>query len=417
MVRASLFRKNKAKERNRIMAKAKDKEKKISCTHPVKERLGCVGGQAVMEGVMMKHGNRYSLAVRKEDGTIEVSNHAHVSVRKKHKILNLPIIRGVVNMVEMFILSFGTLTMSAEAMGIEDSEPENKFEEWLLAKCGKWLFGVIMAIASVFGVVLSFLLFMWLPSLAAKGLQALFGVTFPTIAISLIEGVLKMGIFIAYLALVSLMKDIRRTFEYHGAEHKSIFCFEDGVELTPENVKKYTRFHPRCGTSFIFVVLIISILVGALPFIPTKIVWLRTLCKIALLPIVVGLGYEFIAFAGKHDNWFTRICSAPGLWVQRLTTKEPDLDQIAVAIAALKSAMPETFPNFPENGEAKIVTTHKTVKPEEVSAEQTEGASEDNADADAQADAQGTEAPISETDGGEGTPAQESAEQVPEETA
>lgn len=342
--------------------KDKDKDKKICCTHPVRERLGVVGGQAVMEGVMMRHGDRYSLAIRKEDGTLEVSNHSYTSVRKKHKLLNLPIIRGIVNMVEMLILSFGTLTMSAEAMGIEEGEPESKFEEWLLKTCGKWLFDIIMAIGVVLGLGLALLLFVALPSLAVKGLELLLRTDLPLVLVSLIESLLKMGIFVLYIYLVSFMKEIRRTFEYHGAEHKSIFCFEDGEELTPENVKKYTRFHPRCGTSFIFVVLIVSFFVGL--FIRTDIVWLRVLSRLALLPVVIGLGYEFILVAGKHDNAFTRALSAPGLWVQRLTTKEPDLEQIAVAIAALKSAMPKEFPNFPENGEAKIVTSHRIEKPD-----------------------------------------------------
>jgi len=341
------------------------KDKKIRCCHPVKERLGVVGGQAVMEGIMMKHGDRYSLGVRKEDGTLEVSNHSYTSIRKKYKILNLPLIRGVVNMVETFRLSFKTLSLSAEAMGIEEGEPESKFEEWLLKTCGKALFGIIMTVSMVLAIALAFLLFLYLPSLIAKGLQLLFSTTFPPFLVSLIEGLLKMIIFIVYLAAISLMKEIRRTFEYHGAEHKTIFCFEDGVELTPENVKRYTRFHPRCGTSFIFLVLIISILIGSLPFIPTDILWLRTLCKLALLPIVVGLGYECIYLAGKHDNLFTRILSAPGLWVQRLTTKEPDEEQIAVAIAALKSAMPDVFPDFPAGTDVKIVTSHKPAPKEE----------------------------------------------------
>ncbi len=333
------------------------KEKLQSPGHPIPERLGVVGGQAVTEGVMMKHGDDYSLAVRKEDGTLEVSNHVHTSIRKKNKLLNLPILRGIVNMVEMFSLSFKTLSMSAEALGIDDTEPESKFEEWLMKKCGKYLFSIVMTVAMVLGVGLVFLLFLYLPALAVKGLQWLVGVKFPTIVYSLIEGLLKMGIFISYLAAVSLMKEIRRTFEYHGAEHKTIFCFEDGVELTPENVKKYTRFHPRCGTSFIFVVLIVSILINALPFIPTDIAWLRVLCKLALVPLIVGIGYEFIRFAGKHDNAFTRILSAPGLWVQRLTTKEPDESQIAVAIAALKCAMPDTFPGYPGEGDDIVIVS------------------------------------------------------------
>ena len=338
-------------------------EKKLRPQHPIKERLGVVGGQAVLEGVMMKNKDRCSVAVRKEDGTVTVINSTFTSVRKKHKILNLPLIRGVVNFVEMLILSFSTLTTSAEALGIDDTEPENKFEEWLLKTFGEHLFGALMFVAGILGVALALLIFVGLPALITKGLALLFHTTFSHFVTSLIEGVLKIAIFIAYLSLVSLMKDIRRTFEYHGAEHKSIFCYEDGVELTPENVKKYIRFHPRCGTSFIFIVLIVSILVGALPFLPANPAWLRVLCKLALLPLIVGIGYEFIRFAGRHDNAFTRFLSAPGLWIQRLTTKEPDLEQIAVAIAALKASMPDEFPGYPtEDDDVMVVTTHSAAK-------------------------------------------------------
>ena len=341
-------------------------EKKLRPQHPIRERLGVVGGQAVLEGVMMKNKDRCSVAVRKEDGTVEVINNTFVSVRKKHKILNLPLIRGVVNFVEMMILSFSTLTTSAEALGIDDTEPENKFEEWLLKTFGEHLFGALMFVAGILGVALALLIFVGLPALITKGLALLFRTTFSHFVTSLIEGVLKIAIFIAYLSLVSLMKDIRRTFEYHGAEHKSIFCYEDGVELTPENVKKYIRFHPRCGTSFIFVMLILSIFIGALPFIPTESVPLRVLCKFALIPVLVGVGYEFIILAGKHDNAFTRILSAPGLWMQRITTREPDLEEIECAIAALKSSMPDQFPDFDPHVYDHPVKKDETLKTEEV---------------------------------------------------
>ena len=319
-------------------------DKMKRCEHPVAGRLGTAGGQAVLEGVMMKSRDRYAVAIRKEDGSISVKTDRCTSVRKKYKLLNIPILRGIVNFVEMMMLSYKTLTVSAEAMGIDDTEPENKFEEWLLKHCGKYLFGVLMTISGILGIALAFALFIYLPSLAVKGLSALFHVTFNHFVTSLIEGVLKISIFLIYLSLVSCMKDIRRTFEYHGAEHKTIFCYENGEELTPENVKRYIRFHPRCGTSFIFVMLIIGILIGALPFIPTDPVWLRVLCRLAIFPLIVGIGYEFLMFAGKHDNRLIRILSAPGLWIQRLTTREPDIAQIECAIAALKHAVPEEFP-------------------------------------------------------------------------
>ena len=312
---------------------------------------------------MMKSRDRYAVAVRKEDGSISVKTDRCASVRKKYKILNLPILRGVVNFVEMMLLSYKTLAVSAEAMGIDEAEPENKFEEWLLKHCGKYLFGILMTISGILGIVFAFAVFVYLPSLAVKGLSALFHTSFSHFVTSLIEGVLKICIFLIYLSLISLMKDIRRTFEYHGAEHKTIFCYENGEELTPENVKRYIRFHPRCGTSFIFVMLIIGILVGALPFIPTNPVWLRVICRLAVFPLIVGIGYEFLMFAGKHDNPVIRILSAPGLWIQRLTTREPDLSQIECAIAALKHAIPEEFPEEKENQSADE-DTHSASEPD-----------------------------------------------------
>ena len=323
------------------------KETEKSC------RLGAVGGQAVLEGVMMKHGDRVSVAVRKEDGEIAVSDSEFVSVRKKHKILslplNLPIIRGAVNMVEMLILSIKTLNVSAQLSGIEDEVEETKFEKWLREHFGKGILDLVMVLATVMGVALSLFLFLFLPSFLTKAIESAIGwITWSNFEFgwwkNVIEGVLKIVIFISYLALTLLMKDIRRTFEYHGAEHKSIFCYEAGEELTPENVKKYKRFHPRCGTSFMFVIIILGVVVSSLPIFSWDNIILRFFTRLLFLPITVGLGYEFIRFAGKHDNAFTRILSAPGLWMQRITTREPDLEQIEVAIRALKSSMPEEFP-------------------------------------------------------------------------
>ena len=304
-----------------------------------------VGGQAVLEGVMMKHKDKYSVAVRKEDGSVTVQDGEFVSVRKKHKILNLPLIRGVVNMIEMLVLSIKTLDTSARLYGIEEEVEESKFEKWLKKHFGKSVVDVVMFLAMILGVALSVFLFIFLPSFLTKLIDGLTGGGLGLWR-NLIEGGLKVVIFVGYLLLCLLMKDIRRTFEYHGAEHKSIFCYEAGEELTPENVKKYKRFHPRCGTSFLFVVIIISILISSLPIVTWDNTFVRFLTKLALLPLIVGLGFEFIMFAGKHDNVVTRILSAPGLLMQRITTREPDLQQIEVAIHALKSSMPEEFPDY-----------------------------------------------------------------------
>ncbi len=308
-------------------------------------RLGKVGGEAVLEGVMMRSGDRYSIASRKEDGSITVSNHSYTSLRKKHKFFNLPIIRGIVSLVESFKLSFKVLTLSAEAIGMDLDEPETKFEKWLLDKFGDKIFNIIMAIAGVLGVFLAVGLFFLLPTAATKGIDYLLSLGGLSLgwAKTLCEGIIRIGIFVAYILLVALMPDIRRTFEYHGAEHKTIACYEAGEELTPENAAKHTRFHARCGTSFIFVMLILSVLVFSLPFVPWDNIWLRYAIKLPLMPLICGLGFEFILYAGKHDNILTRVLSAPGLWMQRVTTREPDLSQLEIAITAAKAAMPDEF--------------------------------------------------------------------------
>ena len=301
------------------------------------DRLGTVGGQAVLEGVMMKSKDYVALSVRKTDGNIVTEVEPATTVRTKYKFLNVPIIRGIVNFVEMMKLSFKTLNRSADMLGIE--EEESKFEIWLREKFGKGLATIASAVGIVLGVFLSVGLFFVLPAMISD-----FVARFTDVRIikSAVDGVSKILIFIIYIALVSLIPDMKRVFQYHGAEHKSIFCHEAGLELTPENVKKQIRFHPRCGTCFLFVIMFIGILVSVL-YIDVNI-YLRIPIKIAMLPIIVGIGFEFIRYAGKHNNLFVRILSAPGLWIQRLTTKEPDISQIEVAIASLKAALPDIYP-------------------------------------------------------------------------
>lgn len=389
-----------------------DNKQDLSC------RRNRVGGQAVIEGVMMKNGQEVALAVRKEDGTIEINKSKFVALKTKHKWINIPILRGIIGFVESLMLSFKTLGKATDMLGLEEEEErlkaekkakkeakrnaknkglnaesetqnaegemqkaesetqeaqtgaeieaeaekkaedvaencenEPKKEEKKEEKKGSGATTVaIMAVSMVLGLALAVFLFIYLPSFVAElicydlfkldpfgGTQYLYAG---------IEGVIKVFIFIAYLALVSLMKDIRRTFQYHGAEHKSIACFESGMELTPENAKKCTRYHPRCGTSFMFVMILLGIIAGM--FIPQweNMVWLRTVIKIGILPLIMGVGYEFIMLAGKHENWLTRALSAPGLWMQRITTREPDEYQLAIAICAIKASMPEEFPDF-----------------------------------------------------------------------
>jgi len=320
----------------------KNKDNGINC------RLGTVGGQAVLEGVMMKSKDLVALSVRSENGEINTEVEKFTSIRKKHKFFDIPIIRGVVNFAEMMILSFKTLNRSADMLGIEE-EP-SKFEKWLDKHFGKSITAIASVIGSILGVALSVLLFFYLPAVVSDFVD---GFYHSTLLKSVVEGFMKILIFIAYIYLVGLIPDIKRVFQYHGAEHKSIFCHESGLELTPENVKKQIRFHPRCGTSFLFVMMFVGIIISVLyidlPRLP------RVGVKLCVLPLVVGIGYEFIRFAGTHDNALVRALSAPGLWVQRLTTKEPDLSQIEVAICSLKAALPDIYPpevNAEENADS-----------------------------------------------------------------
>jgi uncharacterized protein YqhQ len=333
-------------------------------------RLGTVGGQAVIEGVMMKNKNEYALAVRMPEGNIRVTKDECKSIREKFKFLGWPIIRGVVNMIESLILSMKTLTVSADAFGIE--EEETKFEKWLEKHFGKSLLDFVMVIAMILGVALGVGLFFFLPLFISSTLFDKAGEETKWYA-TLVEGGIKIAIFVAYLWAVSLMKDIRRVFEYHGAEHKTIFCYEAGEELTPENVKNFRRFHPRCGTSFLFIVILISIAISFLPIFNWDQPIQRFLIKLAILPVTVGLSYECIRLAGKHENVFTRILSAPGLWMQRITTREPTLEQIECAIHALKCSMPDEFPDYVK---PVLSTAEEAPQSEEASA-QSEVKSED----------------------------------------
>ena len=299
-----------------------------------------IGGQALIEGIMMRGIDKSAMALRLPTGEIEVEEWDANNGKSAPWYKKTPFIRGIFNMVSSLAEGYKCLSKSADrAMEFEDEEPESKFEIWLEDKIGDKLVPIVTTIGTVLGVVVALLLFMWVPSLIVNGIGKLIPMN-PFVK-TLIEGIIKIFVFVGYMALTGLMKDIRRTYEYHGAEHKTIACYEAGDELTPESVKKYTRFHPRCGTSFIFIVLFISIIVFSVFRLPWSNIFLRLLCKLPLLPVIVGIGYEIIRLAGKYNNIFTRIISAPGLWLQRLTTREPDLDVIEVAIAALKPCIPK----------------------------------------------------------------------------
>lgn len=314
------------------------------------ERLNKVGGQAVLDGVMMKAGSRVVTTCRKANGTLSVTDSSFSSVRKKNKLLNVPILRGVINFVEMLLLSYHTLSVSADELDLdgEKKDGEDKSSTTTL----------VMVIGIVLGVLLAMTLFIFLPGLISDGIAALVGLLGVTLSATwkaVIEGAAKILIFIAYLSLVSLMPDIKRTFMYHGAEHKSIACFEAGDELTPERARNYTRLHPRCGTSYMFVMILLGIAVGILVnnLFPTLNRFALTGIRLLILPLVMGLGYEFIMLAGKHDNFLTRALSAPGLWMQNITTKEPTEEMLEVAITSIKCALRDDYPEFKEFYESR----------------------------------------------------------------
>ncbi len=293
-----------------------------------------VGGQALMEGIMMRGPELVAVAVRRPDKTIDL----HTEPVKHYAWQKIPLVRGVCSMVESLTSGYKHLMRSAEiSMGDDFVEEEpSKFDKWLEEKLGDKMMGVVTAVAGVLGVFLALALFMVLPT----GIIGLLG-KFVELGSwkTFLETLVKLVIFYGYMLLVSRMKEIHRVFCYHGAEHKTIACYEAGEELTVENVRKHTRFHPRCGTSFLVIVIIISFLVGSL--LPWGSPLVRMLLKLLTLPVVMGIAYEIIKLAGKYDNVLTRIISAPGLWTQRLTTQEPDDSMIEVAIAAVTPVLPQ----------------------------------------------------------------------------
>ena len=307
-----------------------------------------IGGQALIEGIMMRDPQKTVMAVRKQDGSIELVPRKTNDIREKYKILKLPIIRGVAGFIDSMVTGYKAMMDSAEISGYLDeelNEAEQKPKTEEKEKKGKGaLMSVIMVVSTVLAVILSVGLFIYLPSLAFKGLNYLLSGAITSWQ-AVIEGVLKILIFLGYMVAVSQMKEIKRVYKYHGAEHKTIFCYEAGLPLTVENVKPQQRFHPRCGTSFMILMLIVSIAVTLMLdyLIPglKEVLWLRTIIKLLLVPLICGLGYELIKICGRYDNLATRIIAYPGLLVQRLTVYEPDEDMIEIAIAAMNEVIPE----------------------------------------------------------------------------
>lgn len=285
-----------------------------------------IGGQALIEGIMMLGPNTGAMACRLPDGSIDLETWAENNGKNAPWYKKTPLVRGCVSFVMSLVRGYKYMMKSAEKQLTEEEKAEEN----------SGLFDVLMYIGMFLGIVLAVGLFAFLPKFIVGLIPK---ITEYRVIRSILEGIVKIIIFVGYMALVSLMKDIRRQYEYHGAEHKTIACHEAELPLTVENVRKQSRFHKRCGTSFIFIVLIIGIFVMC--FVPFTVTWQRVVASLILLPLVVGISYECIRIAGNNDNLFTRILSAPGLAMQRITTREPDDSMIEVAIAAMKPCIPE----------------------------------------------------------------------------
>lgn len=296
-----------------------------------------IGGQALIEGILMRGPHKQAIVVRRPDGGMEVKEEPLKLIKDRHPILGVPFIRGTVNFLDSMVKGVQALMYSAEFYPEEEDEEPSKFEQWLEKHLGADAFNqAIIYLAVVLGVGFSVVLFILLPALVFGLLQN----AIPSFFIrNLLEGATRIVIFFIYLILCSKQKDMKRVFAYHGAEHKTIFCYERRLPLTVENVRDMPRHHPRCGTSFLFVVMVIAILIFSV--VQVENVVLQLCIKLLLLPVVVGITYEINRWMGRHDNLLTRICTAPGLWMQNFTTNEPDDSMIECAIEAMKRVIPE----------------------------------------------------------------------------
>lgn len=292
-----------------------------------------VGGQAIIEGVMMKGAKCTAIAVRKPNGKIEIKKENNTSIIKKYKFLNIPFIRGIFILIESLVSGMKALNYSASFFEEEENSEPSKFEKWLEDKLGDKLNDIIIAFSMFIGIIMAVLLFMALPTFIASFFK---DIVSSTILMHLIEAVIRVGILIAYMWIVGKMDDMNRLYQYHGAEHKTIFCYENEMPLTVENVKKFTRFHPRCGTNFLFLTMFVSIIVFA--FTGWGGLLQRLILRIVLLPVVSGVTYELIRWLGKNNSKLSKLIAYPGLKLQELTTREPDEYQIEVAISSLKAA-------------------------------------------------------------------------------
>lgn len=290
-----------------------------------------IGGQAVIEGIMMKNADTYATAVRKPDGTIAVEKDTYEGFAKKFNLLKIPFVRGIFVFIDSMVVGSKCLRFSASFFEDDEDSKESKFEAFLKKTFGDKIDNIIMTLSMIFSFVLAIGIFMLLP-MALSNILKLFISNYYVIAV--VEGFIRVAIFIIYILIISMVPDIKRTFMYHGAEHKCINCLENGLELSVDNVLKSSREHKRCGTSFIFIVMIISIL--CFMVIRVDNIWLRAVSRIVLVPVIAGVSYEFLSLAGKYDNFLVNILSKPGLMMQGLTTKEPTEDMVEVAIVAVE---------------------------------------------------------------------------------
>lgn len=300
-----------------------------------KEHITSIGGSAVMEGVMMKGPKEIATAVRKPDGEIELDKRAVSSLVTKYHVNKIPVVRGVFAFFDSMICSIRALMWSAEFFDIED-DAESKFDKWLTEKFGDKVKDIVIYFSLFISVIFSVGLFFVLPHFITSLLE---NVIKSNLIKTLIEGVIRISIFLGYVLLASRMEDIKRVFQYHGAEHKTIFCYEAGLDLTVENARSMSRLHPRCGTSFLVYVMIISIILFS--FVSWGNMWIRLGMKLLLLPVVAGISYEIIRWAGRSKNKVVCVISRPGMWLQNITTREPDDSQLEVAIESMKAVLTE----------------------------------------------------------------------------
>lgn len=323
-----------------------------------------IGGQAVMEGIMMRNGGKYSIAVRKPDHEIDVTIEEYKGILPGNRLIRLPFIRGIFNFIDSLVIGMKTLEHSSNLIGDEEEEEPGKFEQLLMKifgdKLEKVMTGFVMCLSIVLAVGIFLLLPAWIGNLLNKVIKS-------QLLVNFLEGVLRIIIFILYVWGISFMEEIKRTYMYHGAEHKCINCIEQGLPLTVENVAKSSKEHKRCGTSFMLIVMVISVLVFML--VNTKTVLMRFISRILLIPVVAGISYEFLRLAGNSDNCVVNALSRPGLWLQGLTTAEPDNEMIEVGIAAVEAVFDwkkyqrETFGIvFPEDAEGEQAADAQTVE-------------------------------------------------------